>query len=141
MSPKTKFHLLLLATFTLGLVLAFFPWTLLVAKLGLSWLDRTDEVMHKIGDALLIAPILALAVDKAAKLELLKEFAKDVSSHIIGRQLPESMREYIRAYLDVEFLRSAWHVTYEISPWKAAMDRAWTATSSSRPRASTRCTT
>jgi hypothetical protein len=117
MASKTKFHVLLLATFGLGLLLAFSSWNWLTAPLGVDWSHRFNEVVHKIGDALLIAPILALAVDQAAKRELLKEFAKDVSSHIIGRQLPEAMREYIRAYLDVEFLRSDWQVTYEISPW------------------------
>jgi hypothetical protein len=118
MSSKAKFHLLLGATFVLGLVLAFLKLEWLVAAPGIDWLSRVDDVINKVGDALLIAPILALAVDQAAKRELLKEFAKDVSSHIIGRQLPETMREYIRAYLDVEFLRDEWHVTYEISPWE-----------------------
>lgn len=119
MSSRTRFHVILGLIFVGGLFLAVFPWLWLVEATHVTWLgSRFDEVVHKMGDALMIAPILAIAVDQAAKQELLKEFAKDVSSHIIGRQLPEPMREYIRDYLDVEFLRSTWDVTYEISPWK-----------------------
>jgi hypothetical protein len=58
--------------------------------------------------------VLAVMVDEVAKRRLLREFAIDVSSNIIGRQLPEAMREDLRAYLSLGVIRSNWTVTYTI---------------------------
>jgi hypothetical protein len=72
-------------------------------------------LLPKIGDALLIAVILALVVDLPAKKEMLADFLFDSSTHIIGRQLPEDVREELREYLNVPFLRPLWKITYELS--------------------------
>jgi hypothetical protein len=67
-----------------------------------------------IGEALAIAAVIAYLVDEAAKRKLLKEFAEDVSEHIIGRLLPSGLRERMFQYLTVDFVRSNWTVIYEL---------------------------
>lgn len=67
-----------------------------------------------IGEALAIAAVIAYLVDEAAKRKLLKEFAEDVSEHIIGRLLPSGLRERMFEYLTVDFVRSSWTVVYEL---------------------------
>jgi hypothetical protein len=83
--------------------------------------QRALEVAHatlpRIGEALMIAMILAFVVDRAAKEQLLKDFAQEVSVHIVGRLLPPELREYILSYLKVDLIRSEWNVRYTIEPW------------------------
>src|SRR5258708_155369 len=107
---KKKFRRTLGLVFFAGLFLAIlspkFAEVLktMAVNSQINWLPRVFEwlcleVLPKVADALLIAPVLALVVDHAAKHNLLSEFARDVSSHIIGRNLPPSLREHIHSYL------------------------------------------
>jgi|ERR1035437_5987515 hypothetical protein len=106
---RTKYFGLLLLTFALGATLASWPWQ------QTSVPEFFRAVTPRVGEALMIAPILALIVDGAAKRKLLREFAIDVSSNIIGRHLPASMREAAREHLSVSVIRSRWSVTYTIA--------------------------
>lgn len=71
-------------------------------------------LLPRVAEALILAVILAFLVDIAAKKELLKEFLEDTSFHIIGRQLPEDIREEIRGYLNPDFIRPSWTLVYRI---------------------------
>jgi hypothetical protein len=108
-AERVKYFGLLALSFGIGATGASWPWEQ----------TRTTEVLRavapKVAEALMIAPILALMVDEAAKRKLLREFAVDVSSNIIGRHLPVSMREAVREYLSVSVIRSRWLVTYTIT--------------------------
>jgi hypothetical protein len=64
---------------------------------------------------MVISSIIALVVDRAAKQRLLADFASDVSSHIIGRYLPQGLREHIQDYLTVNVVRRHWDIRYTIS--------------------------
>ncbi len=101
MSEKTKFQVSLLAAFTFGLFLAAYPWEGSASLMSNPNL-RTFlmHVLPKIGEAFMIAPLLAIAVELAAAQELLKTFAYDVSHHIIGRLLPPELREHMLGYLN-----------------------------------------
>ena len=106
---RAQYFGLLVLTFGLGATLASWPWKQTGAP------EFLRAVAPRVGEALMIAPILALLVDEAAKRKLLREFAMDVSSNIIGRHLPGSMREAVREYLSVSLIRSQWSVTYTIA--------------------------
>jgi hypothetical protein len=80
--------------------------------------SRATELLGKalsgVGEALAIAAVIAYLVDEAAKRKLLKEFAADVSEHIIGRILPEELREQMFQYLTLDFVRRDWRITYDL---------------------------
>jgi hypothetical protein len=115
-NTKLKFRLTLLGVFLAGLLFATggpslaehldhpsqHPWLAALFPF-IKWVCA--EILPKVGDALLIAPILAVVVDAAAKQNLLAEFARDVSIHIIGRYLPRELREHIHGYLTVDIVR------------------------------------
>jgi hypothetical protein len=75
------------------------------------------ELIARMGDALLIAPLLALIVEVAAQQELLGTFVHDISIHIIGYLLPSELRECIIGYLSTPFVRTKWFVEYRIVEW------------------------
>lgn len=75
------------------------------------------KVLPNIGEALVVAGITAMVVDAAAKREMLKEFGRDVSVHIVGRLLPEHLREHMLRYLNSPFVRRNWNLTYTLVPW------------------------
>jgi hypothetical protein len=118
MTQKTKFRLWLVAAFGLGLVLAASPWE--------AWSSLAQHpnlralllhVLPRVGDAFMIAPLLAIAVEFAAAQELLKSFAFDISHHIIGRLLPAELREHMLSYLTMNWVRRRWFVEYTIEEW------------------------
>jgi hypothetical protein len=101
---ERHYRLLLLGAFVVGIILAS--------------VDVIPEIFHKIGEALIIAPVLALLVDEAAKTKLLREFSLDISSHIMGRLLPGQLREYLTGYLQMFLVRTRWEITYDIEKWE-----------------------
>lgn len=119
MSDKARFRWALAVAFCLGLLLANWPWeTRLPVLVHIPMLGPfLPKVLQRIGEALIIAPILAIIVDAAAKRLLLKEFAENVSIHIIGRRLPQALREHIFTYLNKPVVRTKWTITYWIENW------------------------
>jgi len=88
-----------------------------LAGVGLTSVHAIPEIFRKIGEALIIAPVLALLVDEAAKTKLLREFSLEVSTHIIGRMLPVPLREHLTRYLQMFLVRTRWDITYDIEKW------------------------
>lgn len=119
LAAKWKFRFTLIAVFCFGVAFAMVkpspPPHYLPKWLFGIWDWATKEGLSKIGDAMMIAPILALLVDAAAKQSLLSEFAKDVSIHIIGRYLPRELREHINGYLTVDIVRLDLDLVYTIT--------------------------
>lgn len=103
--------------FVAGLFLTIFHWPTERLQSFPVLAALLDIVVPKVGEALMIAVILALVVDYAAKQELLKDFAHDVSAHIVGRLLPHEFREYILGFLKADFIRDEWDVRYTIESW------------------------
>jgi hypothetical protein len=123
MNNKLKFRFGLGATFVLGAFLAAWPWSewaFLSAYPRLR--EFLQDVLPRIGDALMIAPLLAIAVEVAAAQELLEDFVKNVSHHIIGHLLPPHLREHILGYLTTSFVRTRWFVEYQIAEWPDRTD-------------------
>jgi hypothetical protein len=120
-SPATKlfgFRILLFLVFILGLGIAAFPW-----EKWIAWPDHPYSqdllrgVLPRFGDALIIAPLLALLIEFAAAYQLLDAFVENVSSHIIGHLLPKELRQHMLDYLKANFVRTRWFVEYKIESW------------------------
>jgi hypothetical protein len=99
LSERAKFRLWLAASFVFGLMMAAIPWGEWPILGNHPTLQFLAYVLPRIGDAFMIAPLLAIAVEFAAARQLLKDFANDVSHHIVGRLLPPELREHILGYL------------------------------------------
>lgn len=111
------FWLVFLSVLILGLSLDAWDWEKRPLHIGqfhtLSAL--LARVLPKLGEALMIASILALVIDGISKRKLLDEFLRDISIHILGRLLPRELREHMLDYLGIDFVRSNWVVTYKIT--------------------------
>jgi hypothetical protein len=121
-SEKTRFRLRWIAILTVGAGLIVIS-TLIKANSKADTESSVEEELWAracsgIGEALAIAAVIAYLVDEAAKRKLLKEFAENVSEHIIGRLLPSGLRERMFQYLTVDFVRSNWTVIYELNVFK-----------------------
>lgn len=113
-----RYRLLLLGAFVVGLYLAVSDWHCPEAYASLVFPCKLlPEIPRKIGDALILAPLLALIVDEAAKRRLIEEFSLDVSSHIIGRLLPPELRKHLHGYLQMFIVRTRWDIIYTIEKW------------------------
>jgi hypothetical protein len=113
---RNRLRWTLVFAFFFGLFLAACPWASSWQSLAPHPYLRKflEEVAPKIGDALMIAPLLVIAIEYAATHELLIEFTQDVTSLIVGNLLPARLREHIAGYLKLYFVRTWWQVTYRI---------------------------
>jgi hypothetical protein len=123
MKEQTKFRLLWVFVFLLGLALFSVPeseaW---LASHAFEVNSHVLNLIRGVGEAAIIAAIIAVLVDQAAKRRLLKEFAANVSAHIIGRQLPPELRTHIEPFLETDFIRTSWDITYTITEWQGQPD-------------------
>lgn len=117
-SEKTRFRLRWLTILSIGAGLIVLSTIIKATAIEGPANSIAEELWARacsgIGEALAIAAVIAYLVDEAAKRKLLKEFAEDVSEHIIGRLLPSGLRERMFQYLTVDFVRSNWTVIYEL---------------------------
>ena len=81
-----------------------------------SLANELIELLPKIGDAFLIAGILALVVDQGIKLKLVEEVVRAASPYLIGRHLPDPVRKSLLGYFTINFVRPQWEIDYEITP-------------------------
>ncbi len=88
-----------------------------VVGVALATIHVVPEILKKIGEALIIAPVLAVLVDNAAKTKLLREFSLDVSLLVLGRLLPDRLREHLDRYMKMLLVRTRWEITYAIENW------------------------
>jgi hypothetical protein len=120
-SARWKFRLLLLAVFVLGLLLICIPEadTLhLPAWIAVHpWLV---ELLHKLGDALVITAILAFAVDGYVKRALVSEVAKEVVDFAVGYTLPIEVKRHIWHILRLPCVRQKLVFNYEFREMPAA---------------------
>lgn len=118
MKERTRIWLLSGILLAFGLALAVPEWETWPSVKGQAIVPRFLGILfQKLGEAIAIAGVLTLVVDAAAKQRLLREFAKDVSTHIIGRRLPPDLRKYIEQYLETDLIRTSWAITYTITEW------------------------
>ncbi len=112
LTARQKYWVGLIGSLTVGLVLKLLPhWSLYE-----SWSSEWKDLASEAGGALIIAFLLAVLVDAALKEELLTEFARDVSGHIIGNLLPVKLRKHLVDYLEMTLVRDNWRITYTLMP-------------------------
>jgi hypothetical protein len=115
---RKRFQVVLIGAFVIGSFLASLPWAIWFSHWSHPHIATfVAELITRMGDALLIAPLLALIVEVAAQQELLGTFVRDISIHIIGHLLPKELRECIIGYLSTPFVRNKWFVEYRIVEW------------------------
>lgn len=115
MTTRKKYWLALLSSLILGLLLKLLPYWPYWPTYH-SWSTEWQLFTSEVGGALIIAFLLAVLVDAALKKELLTEFAKDVSGHIIGSLLPPKLRKHLVDYLEMSLVRDNWRITYTLMP-------------------------
>jgi hypothetical protein len=115
MSERARFRLLLLGVGSLGLLLMMPPWETWLPTHEHPILAGLQRLLEGTGEAFVVAAILAVVVDEAAKRDLLKEFTESISSHIVGRLLQPELREHIEQYLKADLVRNTWTITYTLS--------------------------
>lgn len=71
--------------------------------------------MDKIGEAAIIAGLIGIAVDQGLKTKLIQEVVRAASPKLIGRHLPESVRDALLSYFKIIFIRPEWQIVYEIT--------------------------
>ncbi len=128
LSEDFKFRCRWLTLLLVGATLAAWPSESLPTFGHPKFAEFVIHLVERIGEALAIAAVIATLLDEAAKRKLLKEFAEDISTHIVGRLLPPSLREHIHQYLSVDFVRYNWEIAYRIDLAKEGFIRLETTT-------------
>jgi hypothetical protein len=118
MTDTWRFRIWLIACGVLGLFLSTHAWGKSAALAAIPLVGSTlILILPSIGQALVIAPVTACVVDAAAKRQFMAEFARDVSIHIVGRLLPEHLREHMLGYLNLTMVRKDWKLTFTLADW------------------------
>lgn len=104
----------------------FWSSLLLIALLGLAALIGAHymplawalgrALAISIGEALLVAAILGLTVDKYIKEFLVREASKDIYKYLVGYKLPEGIQNRLRDLMGTSLIRRNYQVTYTLTP-------------------------
>ena len=100
---KVGFRVLLLLLVACGVSLLYF---------GSGFLGHAAE---GIGEALIIAGVLALTVDGYVKEHLLKEASQDIAMYLVGYQLPPEIQGTIKDLMSTNLVARGVHLHYELS--------------------------
>ena|ERR1051325_6178099 len=107
-TAKVRFRLLLTLIFFPGVVLAGISWNDLIITQIYPQIDRfLREALPRLGDALIIAPLLAFLVEVAAAHELLDKF--------VGERLPPYYRPSSTSGASVAHLLRRWGLSEFVS--------------------------
>ncbi|KAA0099109.1 NAD(P)/FAD-dependent oxidoreductase [Mycolicibacterium sp. P1-5] len=85
-------------------------WPALVWLVSQTWLM---DLLNKLGDAAIIAAILAVAVDKYVKQKLVSEVAREAVDFAVGYALPPEVKKHVQYILRMPFVRRNLVFTYE----------------------------
>jgi hypothetical protein len=107
---RLKFRIVLAALLIVGLPLMFLPEVNILHLPDWPWLF---EIGSKLGDAMVIAAILAFAVDNYVKRTLVSEVAKDAIDFAVGYALPFEVKTHLRDILRLPCVRQNLVFSYE----------------------------
>lgn len=92
------------------------------AVIGMFLISYPDSIPYlpknlvtSLGEALVIAAILASTVDIYVKRKLGEDIARDVSPFILGRDLPSEFRDVLREIMKIEVFRKNFEIDFEIA--------------------------
>ena len=96
---KKEFGLFILTMVVVGLL----------SLISLRWLSEGWVIRRiiagSVGDALLVAALLAVTVDRYIKSDLIREASKDVHKYLVGYHLPEELKERIQEMMCEPIIR------------------------------------
>jgi hypothetical protein len=72
------------------------------------------EFIDRLADALLIAALLWIAIEKGRDIQGLREVVKSFLVNFFGELLPSDLRTYIDEYLRISLVRTQWEITYNV---------------------------
>jgi hypothetical protein len=119
-ASRLKFWGVLIGLVLLGIALDSLPdsakllpkWPMLVRLASQPWLM---DLLNKLGDAAIIAAILAVAVDGYVKQKLVSEVAREAVDFAVGYALPQQVKQHIQHILRMPFVRQNVAFTYEFA--------------------------
>src|SRR5665213_4417098 len=102
--PTWIFYLVIAGVFIVGLVLRFAIPGYLEAHVTSKPQDHSSitETIAGIGEALIVAAILASVVDPYAKFRLGKEVGREIARETAGEHLPEELRKELEGMQDIK---------------------------------------
>ena len=80
-----------------------------------SFVEKSFELLDKIGDACVIAGLIGIVVDEGLKTKFIQEVVRSASPRLIGQHLPEPIRVALLNYFKINFVRPDWEIEYEIT--------------------------
>ena len=69
-----------------------------------------------VGEALIVAAILGLTVDRYIKQYLIRKASQDVSKYLVGYNLPDEIKARIQALMGTALIRRNWQIAYTLDP-------------------------
>ena len=69
-----------------------------------------------IGEALIVAALLAVTVDQYIKSDVIREVLRDAHKYLVGYHLPDEMKERIQEMMGEPIIRRNWHISYTLTP-------------------------
>jgi len=96
-------------------------WTIVVLTIGGGLLSlrhysaTQNEFWRALGDALIIAGVIAGTVDQYAKNRILKEMMRNVYQHLIGHDLPVEVKDRIKELMSTDLIRRDWELKLRLA--------------------------
>jgi hypothetical protein len=75
-----------------------------------------------LGEALIVASILGLTVDRYLKGYLIRTASLDVYKYLVGYNLPEEIKERLQSLMGTVFIRRNWQIAYTLTPIESDSD-------------------
>jgi len=76
-----------------------------------------------LGEALIVASILGLTVDRYLKGYLLQTVSRDMYKYLVGYNLPEEIKERLQSLMGTVFIRRNWQIAYTLTPTESDSDQ------------------
>ncbi len=78
-----------------------------------------------VGEALIVASVLGLTVDRYLKEYLVRKASQDVSKYLVGYNLPDEIKARIQALMGTALIRRDWRIAYTLSPAEGSADEVY----------------
>jgi hypothetical protein len=116
-----SFYLLMALFLIVGATFAEFrPISMVFLGTGFSWSSPAQtafsQVEEKLGDAVMIAGLIAIGVDRYVKGKLLTEVARDVLSFAAGHDLPPALKQRVSGLIRVPYYRRDFQMRLTLAP-------------------------
>src|SRR5690348_2466318 len=98
----------------IAIALVGFVFIAAVSFLPPGWLLRS--LLQSIGEALIVAAILGITVDRYIKEFLVRKASANLFKYLVGYKLPEPIQNRLRDLMATSFIRENYQATYTLTP-------------------------